>query len=441
LPEVYEALNKTKSLSEKLLKIKELKDYDIETPLKTSLYDFQKVEVKFLIVRGSGFTFSEMGCGKSIVSLAVALIQRKGFQKSLIICPASVKSSWGNEIEKHTYNEKYLILEGNAKERPKILEKFFSDLTITFLILNYELLRQDVLFLEGYTYSTIIADEVIRFKHQKTQTSKALKRLKSQYRIGLSGYPVDNSPLDIYNPVDWACPGYLGSQWAFEDLYTQKVPMKVKDKKKDKDKKVTDKKDSKKKREFREFKMIVGFRNLAHLKKKLDPLYIRHLKSEVLDLPPQVFQVREIKLKGKTLEEYTRMRDEMRVRIQRMDNQEVEVKAHSVLIQLLRLSQLTDSFLTDESLKHPEWFGDCEKIKELDSIIEEVTASSSKVVIWSRWVPMVLKLYERYKNKYKAVYISGDVPVEDRGDVNHGIIGKFSKDPECKCFIGQIQSG
>jgi len=136
------------------------------------------------------------------------------------------------------------------------------------------------------------------------------------------------------------------------------------------------------------------------------------------------------------------------------------VNAKTILVQFLRLSQLTGGFVTDSQLKKPVWMKQPSKLSALDELLEEIIASGGKVVVWSRFVPVVKRLYERYKDKYTdlsrcyecpeklkcmtsdkkcagAVYLTGSVPMAER----QVMIDKFQTDPNCKVFIGQMQSG
>jgi len=113
------------------------------------------------------------------------------------------------------------------------------------------------------------------------------------------------------------------------------------------------------------------------------------------------------------------------------------VNAKTILVQFLRLSQLTGGFVTDSQLKKPVWMKQPSKLSALDELLEEIIANGGKVVVWSRFVPVVKRLYELYKDKHGACYLTGSVPMAER----QVMIDKFQTDPSCKAFIGQVQSG
>jgi SNF2 family DNA or RNA helicase len=377
---------------------------------------YQNIGVAFILNQDGCMIFDEMGCGKTFQAMmgAIARKQLGQINRCLVICPATLKGTWYREVAKHTY-EHAIVIDGTKKERQNQLKAFLEDEKFLFLVINYESLRVDSL--PRDVFDMVIIDESVRIKNPKAATTKAVKKIGAQYKVGLSGYPIANKIEDIWSQIDWVRPGYLGSRWQFEDRYMIKQPMVFKE---------------------REFKQVVGYRNLMELHEKLTPLYIRRLKADVLkDLPPKVYQSREIELSREQMEQYVRMKTEMRVMIKDLNDEEVHAKARTILVQLLRLSQITGGFITDVGLEEAHWFKRSSKIDALDELLEEIVESGGKCVIWSRFVPMVHKLYGKYKDKYKAVYLTGSVKIKDR-DL---MIEQFQNDEETKVFVGQVQSG
>lgn len=389
-----------------LSELKQKKDIDFNIyGMKTSPFKHQKVGVKFMLILDSCMNLDELGNGKTWQALAVA-IQRKlnnQVRRCLIICQASTKFSvWQNEIEKHTF-ENCVIIDGDINGR-KELYSYYWDNDIFFLVINYELLRKDVSIFEMFSFEMVILDESVKIKNPKALQTKAVRRILAKYRIGLSGYPIGNNIEDIYSQIDWVKPGYLGRTfWGFLDRYTY--------------------------RGF--FNEIAGYKNLDELKKKIEPFFIRRLKKETLDLPPKIYETRDVELNAKERRAYDSMKKDMFVRISKMDEKDVIAYANEILTQMIRLSQIADGFITDPNFRNPEWF-DSSKIKVLDEIVDEAT-TTGKLVLWSRFVPMVMKL----KDRYNAPYISGHVPSQERAKN----VEMFQNDPSIKIFVGQVQSG
>lgn len=124
-------------------------------------------------------------------------------------------------------------------------------------------------------FTTIICDEATRLSNIRNKQYKALKKIKSQFRIAATGSPVQNSPTDIFGILDWVQPGSVGSWWNFMNNFIIRNAQG----------------------------WIIGSRNLKELAQRIKPLMIRRLRSEVLELPelitidvPVVLGLKERKL-------------------------------------------------------------------------------------------------------------------------------------------------
>ena len=99
-PEVFEVIGKAFD-EDKLEKIRDSykPDYSL---IKTNAFSYQKEAVDFAVTRPGVIIADEMGLGKTVQSIAVAVMKKQvfGFEKTLVICPASIKDQWKAEIEK-----------------------------------------------------------------------------------------------------------------------------------------------------------------------------------------------------------------------------------------------------------------------------------------------------------------------------------------------------
>lgn len=158
----------------------------------------------------------EMGLGKSIQALTVAAIdfQTGRATKVLVVCPATLKQNWGDEIEQHTFFT-YEIVSGNADERRKQIANFNSDI----LIINYELVGKHINLLNDQDFDIIIYDEAHYMKNRNAARTKGCKALKANRHLELTGSPLMNKVDDLWvllnriDPVEW--PNY----WRFINRY------------------------------------------------------------------------------------------------------------------------------------------------------------------------------------------------------------------------------
>jgi SNF2 family DNA or RNA helicase len=427
--EVLEAEKKESEYIKQLLELKSLKkvDFDDSKLSKRTLFEHQKVAVNYLFNTDCAMLADELGLCKTSTSIVVSQLRKfyKQIKKVLVLCPATTKYTvWAREIELTT-DDKYLVVDGSKKEREEIYKKFLSDDTIFYLITNYESFMLDHLLLRNFSADTMaILDEVIYIKTKDAKRTKTAKTLKSKYRIGISGYPAANKIIDIWSQFDFLKPGLLGNYWNFLDKYTVFSQMKFGTK---------------------SFKQLSGYKNLDVLKEKIEPFYIRRLKKDCLSLPPKLYEEREVNLSGNLLKAYNEMKEDMRVTITSMQDEEIFAKANTVLTQLLRLSQLTCGFITDKNLKNPEFFKESPKTELLDEIVDEALSSDQKIVIWTRFRPFTFQLLKHYTDgfkkdgefrQYKCCHLYGGMDAKEKDDQ----IFKFQTDKEYKIFIATVQS-
>jgi SNF2 family DNA or RNA helicase len=128
------------------------------------------------------------------------------------------------------------------------------------------------------------------------------------------------------------------------------------------------------------------------------------------------------------------MRDEMVAELLNDDGEWTAVKAKSALTKILRLQQITSGYLSNIS-GDAVWFDENWKLAELDEFIEEYLDDIGKLVIWSRFIPPILKLTERYE-KYGSTCIYGGIKDEERSKRMYN----FQDNPKCRIMLGQILS-
>lgn len=184
-------------------------------------------------------------------------------RKALVVCPSSLKYQWAQEIEKFT-NYASIVIDGSPKEREEQLKDWQDDPNIFFAITNYELVRNDIDSLAGMKKDIIIVDEVHRIKNWASKTSEAMKRLDAPYKFGLTGTPVQNRPEELYNLMDFLNPTVLGNFWAFRSRYV-----------------VTGEK-------FGQKNVVIGYKRLGELRKKVAPFMLRRMKKDVAPELPDI---------------------------------------------------------------------------------------------------------------------------------------------------------
>jgi len=222
----------------------------------TKLYKYQKTGVKKIIrFKGRVLLADEMGLGKTIQALTYLRLRPERLPV-LVVCPASAKWVWRNEIKKHTQFRRSIINGRSVRKgNPK-------DITI----INYDILPYWKDILAGGEFKTLILDECHYIKSYKAKRTKAAVSLGKRipHILALSGTPLTNRPKELYTTLHLLHPDKFKSfvPYAFRYCNRRMTPWGWDDN---------------------------GASNLGELHEKLKSLcMIRRTKKEVLkDLPPK----------------------------------------------------------------------------------------------------------------------------------------------------------
>lgn len=230
--------------------------------LKTQLFPHQTTGVeKIQMFQGDVLLGDEMGLGKSLTSLAWS-VQYKQLP-AVIICPASLKYNWQEEI-RHHFGARSLVLEGrNTSIQKHFLHKH------NFIILNFQILEAWLPLLCKMRPTTLILDECQAISNRESQQYHNFCRLRSRCHnfLALSGTPLTNRLAELWPVLNLLRPDIWPSFFTYAVEHCEP------------------------KRE-RGRMTYRGSRNADKLHKKAKKYcMIRRLKKDVLDLPPKIRQV------------------------------------------------------------------------------------------------------------------------------------------------------
>jgi len=90
-------------------------------------------------------------------------------------------------------------------------------------VVSYYILRKDIEFFSNIKFNYCILDECHIIKNGKTKASQAIKQLKANHRLVLSGTPIQNSVLELWSLFDFLMPGFLGTEKQFAAKYSKPI--------------------------------------------------------------------------------------------------------------------------------------------------------------------------------------------------------------------------
>lgn len=367
---------------------------------------------------GGGFgELFEMGCGKTLTTIAVAgaLYNLGKIDRVLVVAPTSVCSVWPHDLNQFaTFPWEARVLLGDKKKRLKALNELenwpFKALRIA--VINYESTHRDGIFeaLAAYKPDLIVCDESQRIKNPSAAQSKALHKLgdAAPFRMILSGTPVQNNAVDLYSQYRFLDPAVYGANfYAFKNRYCIMGGYGQ--------------------------HQIVGYRNMDELVEKEHSVAYRITKEECLDLPQQTFINRYVQFTDAEQAIYEQLRKSSFLELETGEN----VTATTILTMYLRLMQLTGGFLTADESTRPKQVNTA-KLDALTDIVDDyVVDAGKKLVIFARFraeIAAIENLLRLRKIQYGSIY--GDVPMEERGK----IVEDFQTNPDTKVFVAQIQT-
>lgn len=157
----------------------------------------------------------DMGLGKTIQALSLVARRRDEGESRpvLLVCPTSVLNNWEREAARFVPGLKVHLHHGPSRLKGRDFVEAVEE--VHMVVTGYALLNRDLDFLGEVEWAGIILDEAQNIKNPETAQSRAARSLRSDYRIALTGTPVENHVGDLWSIMDFLNPGFLGSRAGF----------------------------------------------------------------------------------------------------------------------------------------------------------------------------------------------------------------------------------
>jgi SNF2 family DNA or RNA helicase len=158
----------------------------------------------------------DMGLGKTVQTLA--LIQRDWHEHEkrpvLLICPTSVVGNWRKEAERFTPELPVMVHHGLTRTKSAVFQENAQQQAL--VVSSYALLHRDFETLKQVPWAGVILDEAQNIKNSETKQAKAARSLAADYRIALTGTPVENNVGDLWSIMEFLNSGFLGTPAEFK---------------------------------------------------------------------------------------------------------------------------------------------------------------------------------------------------------------------------------
>ncbi len=364
--------------------------------LKIELLPYQLEGVAFAAGCGRAILADDMGLGKTIqgVGTAEILAREAGIGRVLVVCPASLKSQWRNEI--HRFSDRTVqLITGTAAERAR---QYDND--AFFTVCNYEQVLRDILPIERVRWDLIVLDEGQRIKNWESKTARIVKGLRSKFALVLSGTPLENRLDELYSVVQFVDDRRLPPAFRFFHRH-----------------RIVDEKGK-----------VLGYKNLDQLRENLRPILLRRTRESVLQqLPPRTSEIVRIPPTDEQAAMHAAHMQTVSMIARKSFISEMDLLRLQKALLMCRMSA-DGSFLVDKQT--PNFSSKLEYLGELfDGLFAE---PGCKALLFSEWTTM-LNLIEPLlrKRKIEFVRLDGSVPQKKRQE----IVNRFQNDPQCRLFI------
>jgi hypothetical protein len=392
---------------------KQLKDFDTIQPLDTpdqlnaKLRSYQKAGLAWLqFLRTFGFggiLADDMGLGKTIQTLAHLLIeksQKRAKKPTLVVAPTSLMFNWRREAERFAPDLKVTLWHGT--QRKKLRRQLTqSDLVLT----SYPLIARDVKILGGITWHMLILDEAQAIKNPRAAVSTAVRQLKANHRLCLTGTPLENHLGELWSLFDFLMPGLLGSREQFRRWFRQPI-----EKGRDRDRQA----------------------QLAH---RIRPFFLRRTKKEVMpELPDKTQIVRSVQLNAAQRRLYESQRIQLHDKVRYALQHHGPERGRMVMLDaLLKLRQICcdPRLLKDDTIKPTP----SAKLELLMELLPELIGEGRRVLLFSQFVSM-LDLIEEEVKTFGIDYVRLTGQTKDREEV----VERFQRS-EAPLFLISLKAG
>ncbi|MCE5346664.1 MAG: DEAD/DEAH box helicase [Bacteroidales bacterium] len=318
---------------------------------------------------------------------------------SLIIVPASLIYNWENEISRFVPEMKVYSYKGHHRKKSTTSFRNYD-----IILSSYHTIRQDIDIISLFTFHYIILDESQVIKNPASMLYRTMTRLKSEYKLVLTGTPVENSITDLWTQLNFVNPGLLGDLSFFRKEYAKPIEKMGDDEKE------------------------------VKLRKIIQPFILRRTKKMVAnDLPPVTEQTVFCDMTDEQSKLYEEEKSSIRNSILKsIDSTGLEKSAIVVLQGLMKLRQLSNHPV----LANDEYTAGSGKFETVLQDIESVISEGHKILIFSSFVKH-LNLYaeELKKKRIQFSILTGATINREK------VVSGFQNDPGNKIFLISLKAG
>jgi SNF2 family DNA or RNA helicase len=339
-----------------------------------------------------GLIADDMGLGKTLQVLTF-IAQMNAKRQTIVICPASVVYVWKSEAEKFfpQLNVQIFSAESNLEEP-----------NVDIWVVSYTQMRRHKTKITKKSFQLAVLDEAQFIKNPTTKGFHACSAIRSQWRLALSGTPIENNLMDLWSIFRFLMPGLLGERNQFIDMCkTEEIVEKV--------------------------------------KKQIAPFMLRRTKEAVVRELPQKLEI-NVPCEMTALQQ-TLYKNFIHTTIKRYGNEknQFDLKNHrfGILSALTRLRQVAcDPGIVPDVTASVE--DSCKLVLLRDMLRQEFSGAQKKIVIFSQFVTFLQRIKGMLKNNFPALELFEIIGSTKNRNV---VVDHFQNTPNGAIILISLKAG
>ncbi len=376
-----------------------------------SLQNYQKVGVQWLAdlyrLRLGAILADDMGLGKTIQTLAfLEMVRRDKLDESkcpnLIVVPTSLIYGWMAEAQKFTDTLPLAAWGDSTKDE---LRDWFSVCSGATLLTSFGILSEHSDFFENIKWGVVVFDEAQNLKNLTSARTTVARKLKTRFKIALTGTPMENNLRELFSVVDLVLPGALGSLSTFVGTFEKSEELS--------------------KDEAQNLKQIIR------------PIVMRRTKAEVLqELPPKSCHLLKLDFSAKQRAIYKNIAIAQSEQVSHLIQNEGEFKSQlKMLAALLRLRQVCSDPASVPNIEYKEL---PPKIDKLVKNVQDHLDQGESVLVFTQFLATQSRIEKTFKERgIYSLSINGATPRSRRTE----ILTEFNENEEAGVLVMTLKTG
>jgi SNF2 family DNA or RNA helicase len=358
----------------------------------------------------------DMGLGKTVQLIAFLLhlkAEKLLENPVLLVCPTSVLGNWEREVKKFGPTLSTLVYHGDKRPQGKAFVQAAKSCNL--VITSYALIHRDLKSLATVPWQGLVLDEAQNIKNADAKQSQAVRQLEAQFRIALTGTPVENRLSELWSILDFLNPGYLGPKNFFQRRFA--IPIE----------------------RYGDTTSLQTLRSLAQ------PFILRRLKTDraiIQDLPEKQEMTVFCGLSAEQAALYQSVVDQSMQAIEAATG----IQRKGIILALLtKLKQICNHPTLLKTTKDPDlsqavFRSRSGKLQRLEEMLEEAVAEGDRALIFTQFAEWgkLLKQHLEQQLGRETLFLYGGSSKQQR----EAMVDRFQHDPQGpRIFILSLKAG